>query len=202
MAFNDLKILPGQSIANIIDVELDRCRHTTAQSVIDGAVTAGAGVTDVYTGTLAISGGTATSFTNSSPYVFWDAEWIQVTVDSDIQLTIVARAQFGTVAAAHSAGAVKLTHSGEADGSCYATPQTCSSPDSYEANTKLVFRFPSTQLDLDQRFFNGYRSWSHNPVKVDPGQTMGKRASASFVLADSVDNDIYVPYPDRRTSNG
>mgnify|MGYP000371492595 CR=1 FL=1 len=86
MSFNDNKVLAGQEYCTIATIELDRCRHTTEQSVIDGDITASAGVTDSYTGTLDIAGGTATSFENSSPYILWDSELIKATVDSDSQL--------------------------------------------------------------------------------------------------------------------
>ena len=202
MTFNSRKVDVGQQIVTIASIELDRCKHTTEQSVIDGNIAASAGVTDVYTGVLAITGGTATSFSSSGPYILWDDEIIKVTVNSDIELDITGRGEFGTVAAAHSSGSVKLMHSGEADGSCYATPNTCSSADSYDADTKLIFNFPTTQLDLDQIFYNGFKSWSHTPAKVAPGESVGKRAGGSVRVADSKDTDVYVPYSDRRTTRG
>lgn len=202
MSFNDLKIKAGQNIVTIGDVELDRCRHTTAQSVLDGAITISDSLAQGATTTLAITGGTALSFVNSTPFILWDSEVIKVVVDSNIQLTVISRGQFGTIDVAHTPSAAILQHLGEADGSCYGTPFTCNSPDSFEANTKLLFRFPSTPLDLDQTFFNGYKSWSHKAGTVDPGQSMGKRAGATLTILDSVDNDVYVPYPDRRTDRG
>ncbi len=202
MSFNSLKVTAGQSIATIVDIELDKCVHTTTQSVLDGAITISSSLAIGATTTLAISGGAALSFVNSIPYVLWDDEIIKVTVDSNIQLTVTARAQFGTVDVAHSPSTATVKHQGEVDGGCYGTPSTCSSPDSYDADTKLLFRFPSTQLDLDQIYYNGYKSWSHKDGSVDPGQTMGKRAGASFSIQDSIDGDGYVPYADRRTSNG
>ena len=65
-----------------------------------------------------------------------------------------------------------------------------------------MFTFPSTQLDLDQIFYNGFKAWSHTPTKVSPGESIGKRAGGSVTIADTVDTDVYVPYVDRRTSNG
>lgn len=202
MTFNTLKVTAGQKIVTIGDVELDRCRHTTAQSVLDGAITISDSLAQGATTTLAITGGTALSFVNSTPFILWDSEVIKVTVDSNIQLTVISRGHFGTIDVAHSPSAAILQHLGEADGSCYGTPFTCNSPDSFEANTKLLFRFPSTQLDLDQVFYNGYKSWSHKAGTVDPGQSMGKRAGATLTILDSVDNDVYVPYTDRRTDRG
>jgi hypothetical protein len=202
MTFNTLKVTAGQKIVTIGDVELDRCQHTTAQSVLDGAITISDSLAQGATTTLAITGGTALSFVNSTPFILWDSEVIKVTVDSDIQLTVISRGHFGTIDVAHSPSSAILQHLGEADGSCYGTPFTCNSPDSFEANTKLLFRFPSTQLDLDQVFYNGYDKWSHKAGTVDPGQSMGKRAGATLTIKDSVDNDVYVPYTDRRTDRG
>ena len=202
MSFNLRKVDAGQQIATIATIGLDRCKHTTDQSVANGAVSASAGVINSYTGLLAITGGAATSFTLSSPYILWGSEIIKVDVNSGVELNITARGEFGTVAASHTSGPIKLMHSGEADGSCYATPHTCSSADSYDKDTKLTFTFPSTQLDLDQIFYNGFKSWSHSPAKVAPGESIGRRAGGSLTLADTKDTDVYVPYIDRRTTNG
>lgn len=201
MAFDLLKTQSGQSTATIITIKLDKCRHTTDQSITDGNISISSSLNAGVTGVIAISGGLSTSFTNSDPYILWGAEIIKVTVDSAIQLTVVSRGHFGTVDANHSTSAAQLKHSGEVDGTCYSFPQTCSSPDSYLSGLTTPFTFPSTQLDWSVNFYNGFKSWSHSPPKVDPGQSMGSRAKVSFNLIDSVDNDIYVPYPDRRTSN-
>ncbi len=202
MAFNDLKIKAGQKLVTIADVELDKCQHTTAQSVLDGAITISDSLAQGATTTLAITGGTALNFVNSTPFILWDDEVIKVAVDSNIQLTVISRGHFGTVDVAHTPSDAILQHLGEADGSCYGTPFTCNSPDSYEASTKLLFRFPSTQISLDQIYYNGFDKWSHKAGTVDPGQSMGKRAGATLTIKDSVDNDTYVPYTDRRTSRG
>mgnify|MGYP003629515151 CR=1 FL=1 len=201
MAFDLLKTQAGQNTATIITIELDKCRHTTVQSTIDGAVSVSSSLSAGVTGAIAISGGLSTSFTNADPYLLWDSEIIKVTVDSAIQLTVVSRGHFGTVDASHSPSVAQLKHSGEIDGTCYSFPQTCSAPDSYLSGLTTQFTFPSTQLDWSVHYYNGFKSWSHSPPKVDPGQSMGSRAKISFNLIDSVDNDIYVPYPDRRTSN-
>ena len=202
MSFNTLKAQAGQNTATILNIELDKCRHTTAQSVIDGAINISSSLNAGVLGTIAITGGLATSFANSNPYILWDDEIIKVTIDSAIQLTIVSRGHFGTVDVNHTPSAANIKHSGEVDGTCYSFPQTCSSPDSYLAGLTTPFTFPSTQLDWSVNFYNGFRSVNHSPPKVDPGQTMGSRAKMGFSLIDSVDNDVYVPYPDRRTTNG
>ena len=202
MSFDLLKTEAGQNTATIITIELDKCRHTTVQSTVDGAITISSSLNTGVLGAIAISGGLSTSFTNSDPYLLWDDEIIKVTVDSAIQLTIVSRGHFGTIDANHSPSTADLKHSGEVDGTCYSFPQTCSAPDSYLSGLTTPFTFPSTQLDWSVNFYNGFKSWSHSPPKVDPGQSMGSRAKISFNLIDSVDNDTYVPYPDRRTSNG
>lgn len=201
MAFDLLKTQAGQNTATIITIELDKCRHTTVQSTIDGAISVSSSLNTGVTGVIVISGGLSTSFINADPYLLWDDEIIKVNVDSATQLTVVSRGNFGTVDANHSPSTAQLKHSGEVDGTCYSFPQTCSSPDSYLSGLTTPFTFPSTQLDWSVNFYNGFKSWSHSPPKVDPGQSMGSRAKISFNLNDSVDNDIYVPYPDRRTSN-
>ena len=201
MSFDLLKTQAGQNTATIITIELDKCRHTTVQSTIDGTVSVSSSLSAGVTGAIAISGGLSTSFTNAVPYLLWDSEIIKVTVDSAIQLTVVSRGHFGTVDANHSPSTAQIKHSGEVDGTCYTFPQTCSSPDSYLSGLTTPFTFPSTQLDWSVNYYNGFKSWNHSPPKVDPGQSMGSRAKISFNLIDSVDNDIYVPYPDRRTSN-
>ncbi len=201
MSFTSRKPLVGQRIATIAEIELDKCKYTTSQYITNGAVTLQTTITTSTTGNVTISGGNATSFTNANPYALIGAEVVKITVNSNTELNITARAQLGTTAAAHSTGAaVKLMHSGEADGTCYSFPQTCSSGDSYDANTKQIFRFPNTQLAHSQIFYTGFKSWSHTPVSVDPGKSIGRRARASVRIADSVDNDVYVPYPDRRTT--
>lgn len=201
MGFDLLKAQAGQNTATIITIELDKCRHTTVQSTLDGAISVSSSLNAGVTGTIAISGGLSTSFTNSDPYLLWDNEIIKVTVDSTIQLTVVSRGEFGTTDASHTPSTAQLKHSGEVDGSCYSFPQTCSAPDSYLSGLTTPFTFPSTQLDLSVNFYNGFKSWSHSPPKADPGQSMGSRAKISFSLIDSVDNDTYVTYPDRRTAN-
>lgn len=201
MSFDLLKTQAGQNTATIITIELDKCRHTTVQSTIDGAITVSSSLNAGVLGTVVISSGDSTAFTNSDPYLLWDDELIKVTVDSAIQLTIVSRGAFGTVDVNHSPDTAQLKHSGEVDGTCYSFPQTCSAPDSYLSGLTTPFTFPSTQLDWSVNFFNGFKSSSHTPPKVDPGQSMGSRAKFSFNLIDSVDDDVYVPYPDRRTSN-
>lgn len=202
MAFNELKTMDSQQIASVHDIELDRCRHTRPQSVLDGSIMVSSNLAAGATGVIAITGGNALSFQNSDPYLQWDNEILRVTVNSAIQLTVTARGAFGTTDAAHTAGAANVKHSGEVDGSCYGTPFTCSSPDTYLAGSTLLFRFPSTRLSVNQVFYNGFQNWRHNAGEVDPGQSMGKRSGATVNISDSIDNDNYVPYPDRRTSDG
>lgn len=200
MSFNSRKIEVCQQVCTIAEIEFDKCRHTTSQSVLDGTITTSTSVDSSQLISLSITGGNANSFENSDPYILWDSEIIKVDVDSNSQLTITGRGQFGTVATSHTSGSIKLMHSGEADGTCYGFPQTCSSGDSYQAGLATPFLFPDTQLDVSKIFYTGFKSWSHSPVKVDPGQSIGKRASVTVTISDSQDNDIYVPYKERRTN--
>lgn len=201
MSFDSRKTQVGQQLVTIIEMDLDRCKYTTSTSVSAGNITTSSNVTNSQTGTISISGGNASLFTNSNPYILWDDEIIKVDVLSNSQLDITGRGEFGTAAVSHTSGSIKLMHSGEADRTCYGFSQTCSSPDAYNGDV-MTFRFPNTQLDLSQIFYNGFESVSHSPVKVDPGQSIGKRAGLSVTLIDSVDNDVYVPYADRRTNKG
>lgn len=202
MSVNSLKTQAGQSIATIATIKLDACRHATAQSVADGAISVSSSLGAGATGSITITGGNATAFTNSSPFLLWGSELIEVTVTSNVQVEVVARGRFGTADTAHSPSSAILKHIGEVDGSCYGFPQTCNSGDSYLAGLYRDFKFPSVQLDWSVIYFNGFESWSHTPAKVDPGQTMGSRARAGISLLDHVEGDTYVPYSDRRTSKG
>ena len=166
MSFDSLKVLSGQKIASIHTIFLDRCKHTTVQSTVDGAINISSSLNAGVVGAITISGGTATSFTNSDPYLLWDDEIIKVTVDSDIQLTVVSRGHFGTVDASHSPSTGDIKHSGEVDGSCYGFPQTCSTSDSYDKDEKMLFTFTDTQLDWSKKFYNGFRNWSHTPQRL------------------------------------
>ena len=200
MSFNDRKSLAGQNYATVVTIELDRCRHTTDQSVIDGTCAASS-ISESHLGLINVSGGTPTNFIDSNPYILWDDEIIKIDILTDLTVDITARAQFGTTAAFHE-GAMQIIHSGEADGTCQALPNTCSSPDTYSEDEKLYFPFPSTQLDVSERFYGGFNSWAHSSCTLDPGQTMGKRAGGTVTLLDGADLDDYVPYPARRSSKG
>lgn len=202
MDYDSLKVLPGQETVTIARIKPDKCKHTTAQSVIDGDVFAPAGISNSFTGNFTISGGNSLSFSSSNPYVLWDNEIIKVTVLSAVQLDITERGALGTSVFLHGSGNIKIMHSGEADGSCLSFPDGCSSADSYDEDVKHIFDFPSTQLQQNIIFYNGFSKWSHKPAIVDPGQTIGKRAGGSVSLKDSKDTDVYVPYPDRRSLQG
>lgn len=202
MTINSLKSLAGQDIAVIATVKLDACRHTTAQSVIDGRVTLTSALSAGYVGSITISGGNAESFIIADPFLLIGDELIEIDVVSNTELTIISRGKFGTTDTSHGAGVADIKHSGEVDGSCYGFAQTCSSGDSYQADLYKDFVFPSAQLDWSKIYFNGFSSWSHTPAKVDPGQTIGSRAKVSLTLLDHVEGDTYVPYADRRTSDG
>jgi len=202
MTFNSLKTQAGQSTATIARIKLDQCRHTTEQSVIDGATNAPSGIFSGFTGNFTISGGNALAFVNSNPYVLWDNEIIRVTVLSNVQLDITERGAFGTFDGEHQGQDIKIMHSGEADGSCVGFPDGCSSDDTYSATDKISFDFPNTQLETNRIFYSGFASWSHSPSVIDPGQSMGKRSGGSVTLKDGRDTDVYVPYPGRRSLQG
>ena len=202
MTYNSLKTQAGQSTATIARIKLDQCRHTTEQSVIDGATNAPSGIFPGFTGNFTISGGNALAFANSNPYVLWDNEIIKVTVLSNVQLDITERGALGTTDADHQGKDIKIMHSGEADSSCFGFPDGCSSSDSYSATDKISFDFPNTQLETNRIYYNGFDTWTHKPSIIDPGQSMGKRSGGTLTLKDGRDTDVYVPYPNRRSLQG
>ncbi len=201
MSFNSKKIEAGQSVGVIADIELDKCIHASRLNTGDINVTSSLAIGAL--GVIAITGGTATNFTNSTPFLKWDDEIIKVTVDSAIQLTVIARGQYGTADVAHSASVARVVHGGDADGSCLGFPDGCTSGDSYDEDTKFLFRFPETQLAHSEMFFNGFKKVTHSSCEVKPAESMGSRANVSLTLVDDGnDQDIYIPYPERRTSSG
>ncbi len=202
MSYDSLKTKAGQKTATIARIKLDRCKHTTKQSIADGDIFAPAGIFPGFTGNFTISGGNALAFANSNPYVLWDSELIKVSVISNTQLDILERGALGTSDADHQGKEIKLMHSGEADGSCYGFPYGCSSDDSYSKDSKFVFDFPNTQLQTNKIFYNGFDNWTHKPSIIDPGQSIGKRSGGNLTLKDSIDTDVYVPYPNRRSTQG
>jgi len=201
MSYNDLKKVNGAKTCEFIDLTLDWCRYVSAEYLAAGALSAPA-IAQGYVGAIAITGGNATLWTQSNNYLRVNDELIKITIDSDNQLTITARGQFGTSDVAHAAGAANLVHQGESDGSCWGFPHHCSNGDAYLSTSTKTFTFPDTRMDLSKITYSGFRSVSRSSGQVKPAESMGSRATLTATVADSVDNDVYVPYPSKRTSNG
>lgn len=209
MSYNNLKREQGQKIVKMCDLHLNKCRFTTDESVANGTVTVNTAIpaSGGIGLALTIAGGDITTFTASS-FLAIDDEIIAVTIDSGVQVTITARAQFGTVEASHAASTVaEIKHSGEVDGTCFGLAGTCSDPNSFLDGLEQDFRFILGGSFPSERYLNGFQSWSHTPAKVDPGNSIGRRASASIRFVDSQDtgasgDKYYVPYADRWSNRG
>lgn len=201
MSYNDLKKVNGAQTCEFIDLTLDWCRYVSDEYLAAGSISIPS-IAQGYTGVIAIAGGNATLWDQSNNYLRVNDELVKVDIDSDTQLTITARGQFGTNDATHNAGSANLVHQGEADGSCWGFPHHCSNSDAYLATSTKVFTFPDTRMDLSKVTYSGFRSVSRSSGQVKPAESMGSRATLTATIADSVDNDVYVPYPSKRTSNG
>lgn len=201
MSYNELKKVNGAQTCEFIDLTLDWCRYVSDEYLAAGAISVPS-IAQGYTGAIAITGGNATLWTQSNNYLRVNDELIKITIDSDTQLTITARGQFGTSDTAHAAGAANLVHQGEADGSCWGFPHHCSNSDAYLSTSTKTFTFPDTRMDLSKVTYSGFRSVSRSSGQVKPAESMGSRATLTATIADGKDNDVYVPYPSKRTSNG
>jgi len=201
MSYNDLKKVNGAPTSEFVDLTLDWCRYVSAEYLAAGVLSVPL-IAQGHTGAVAITGGNATLWTQSNNYLRVNDELIKITIDSDTQLTITARGQFGTTDTSHAAGVAKLTHQGEADGSCWGFPHHCSNSDAYLATSTKIFTFANTRMDLSKITYSGFRSVSRSSGKVAPAESMGSRATITAVIEDGKDNDVYVPYPSKRTSNG
>lgn len=209
MTYNTIKRKYNSDLLQACVLKPNQCKFTTPEFVAFGSVTLGSTILigDGPGATITISGGEATKFTATS-YLAVNDEIIRVTVDSDIQLTIQERAQFGTVAAAHAiSDPAQVKHSGEVDGSCYGHPETCSDPNSFQADTTYDLIFGSQTIPQDIQGWSGLQRVSFSDPEVDPGESMGKRGKCTVTILDSIDDSgswdkITVPYEDRRTTLG
>ena len=208
MSYNEEKNKFTAELLEVVEINVDKCKFTQDEYLTYGAITVNSAIASSGTGSiLAISGGEASRFTASS-YLLIDDELIQVTVNSDSQLTVTGRAQYGTVAAAHSSGtSAQLKHSGEVDGSCYNTPQTCSDPNSFEDGVYTALLFPSTTLTNGEQGLNGLDSVTFADTVADIGRSIGKRGKATITIRDSIDDKASydkktLSYPDRWSTKG
>ncbi len=211
MSYDTIKNDYNAEIMEIIYVTPHKCKFTTQEYVDYGAVTL-TGNIDIASGAgveINFTGGDATKFTATS-YFAVNSEIIRVSIETSpaLKMEIVARAQFGTVAAAHASGAsAQIKHSGEVDNTCHGYPETCSDPNSYAKGYSQDLIFPSQTITNDTQMWSGFKSVKFADTEIDPGETMGKRGKVTCQILDSVDDsgswDIYtVPYADRRTKLG
>lgn len=209
MSYNAIKQQYNADLLQAAFLKPNKCKFTTDEFLAFGAVTIGTTISiGDGPGTLvSISGGGATQFTATS-YLAVNDEIIRVAVNSDVELEIQARAEFGTEEAEHLSGTpAQLKHSGEVDGSCYGHPETCSDPNSYQADTTYDLIFGSQTVPQDIQAWSGLQKISFSEAEVDPGESMGKRGKVSVTILDSLDDSgswdfVTVPYADRRTSLG
>lgn len=224
MSIDSLKNKVGTKIATVVDVFIHQCKYTTQAWIAKGVGTYQTAITDSVTVnqdiTVTGSGFDATAYDDPFVYArfggtydtalqrYAGGELIKCEVVSQFVIKTVARAQFGTTASAHTSTGqpVILVHVGEADGTCYSTTFNCSSANNYDEDSEIKFRFctAGTALPHGEPYYNGLidTSLSHSAPKVDPSVSMGKRAGYSFSVKDSIDGDLYVTYPDRRTQSG
>src|SRR5690606_20782366 len=75
---------------------------------------------------------------------------------------------------------------------CFNTFRTCGDPENYDNSEKFVLRFarPQAMLPAGIEAFPTLQSVSTSPTRIEPGKSLGRRASVSAVIADH-------PYHDR-----
>lgn len=207
MSFDSKKNIYGESLSSGVAIFPSACKYTVNGGLDNRAVSFASTIAAGYTGNVTVSGNDATYFSTSNPYIIVEDEIIKIDIISSTTIDIIGRAKFGTVDVEHLAGNANIVHGGEADGSCLGYPKRpdgggCSTNDSFSRDAEREFLFISDQSFDGQLYYNGLQSLSHNPVEVKPGESMAKNASASVVIQDNTDDDVYsVPYADRRTSN-
>lgn len=82
----------------------------------------------------------------------------------------------------------------------YATPKTTDNPAAFTGVDFRVYRYSDQQL-FGVNHFPGLVKATTNPPRIDPGKTIGFRATGTISLLDFDDNDEYAlpsPYDDRR----
>ena len=103
MSFNTLKSQHGTRLIQAVAIYPNACKYSVDDTINKGVCTnSGSTLNASYTGTMAISeaaGSDVLFFNSANPYAITSSnEIIKVTVDSDTQITIVSRGQFGTAA--------------------------------------------------------------------------------------------------------
>lgn len=209
MTFDARKILPRQEIVQKISIFLDGCKYATPAALAARNMVTDSGdslhatdpgdVLTLFTG--------STSLFGSEVYIRMPSgEVLSADVDTATQVTVTARGLFGTTPAANSGSMIcTMMHLGEADGSCYGFPQTCSSADSYDATVKREIVFATAPLEAGAIYTNGLvrDSIKREGPEVHPGRDIGTRARLTFTIDDEDDEiDQLNPYRDRIRPDG
>lgn len=211
MAFNDLKSQHGTRVIQAVAIYPNACKYSVDETINNGLCESQQIVNSSYAGALSVTenaGADILFLQNGNPYVKTNSgEIAKVTVDSNSQITLVSRGQFGTVASTIAVGEqLRIIHGGEADGSCRGYPQRpdgkgCSSADSFDREVTRKFLFTDIQLVAGEIYYNGLKSISHSPVLLKPGEAMAKNAGVTVTIQDNEDGDQYaVPYPSQRSN--
>ena len=208
MSFDVIKNEYNSEMLFVVELVLDKCKFTQEEYLTYGAITVETAISASGTGeVLTISGGTPLKFTATS-YILVDDEIIKVSIDSAVQITTLERGAFSTTSASHTIGtSAQIKHSGEVDGTCYDTPQTCSDVNSYDADSKLKLNFSSRTLGNGKQAFSGLKTVKFSDTIVDIGESLGKRGKATITINDSIDDTgsydkQTLTYKNRVSTNG
>lgn len=211
MTYDTRKALRGQEYVQEVEIELDACKYTRGDIFELSRSLLMSGISDSYTGSIAVSfapAGWSTPWIGLSPVYAKTpnrTEVVLIDVVSDTEVTVLARGALGTTPETFGGPGVTVMHGGEADGSCLGFPHTCSTSDSYDESSKLSLIFSTGQNAGGTHRLPGlfHKSVKHDAGEVDPGETIGTRARLSFEIADGVHNDYgIVPYEERRSTAG
>lgn len=211
MSYTSRKRLAGQEVVKKLTFYLNRCKFTDAPYLTYNVFAATNSYTSSYTGVM-------NTVTNSAFVSTWSpiaelyaknvvtGELLKVSVTTTNQINIIARAQFGTTAAAILAPVnFEMWHKGRADSSCYGYSQTCSSPDSYQANLFKEIVFCTAPLRAGSIYHGGlsFKDINYSSAELKPGESISSRSKLSFRLSDQVHNDYELSFwGESQTSSG
>jgi hypothetical protein len=211
MSYDSRKAIGGQEYVEEVEMILDACKYTLGDYLTKRSL-------QFKSGQPIFAGDTGNFLVVNTP-VAWNTLWgttytrygksnnsgeifsfIPVSAGT---INITGRGLFGTTDGNLGNHIFKIMHKGEADGTCRGYPFNCSDVDSYDQSAKRSFIFSTGNNAGGIRRFAGLRKITHNAGEVDPGESIGTRASLSFEISNGVHNDYdVVPYPEKQTSNG
>lgn len=209
MTYENKKSQYATKMGKIVDIFLHKCKYTDDEWVGYGSGLFAQQISGGFTGNVSLTGTQATQFNEQFVWVVAkidppsnEIEYMKATVVDDTTVNIIERGSFGTPIGPHGLNtAMHIAHSGEVDGTCYGLTN-CSAVNNYVDGLDLQFRFPSQNLALGEKYFNGLKSESPRSPTVKPSESIGSRGSTSVTIADNNDFDSYVPYANHRTNNG